>query len=492
MTPAERHEWLVCAESPAYLIHTYVVIYDATTRTWLPLHLWPAQVRVLRIVQQCQHVILLKARQIGMTWLVLAYALWMVLFQPGSTILLFSRRDDEAVDLLDFRLKGMFIRLPAWLRRPVAIVTDNNHQRALSSGSRALAFPPNAGDSYTATMAIIDEADLIPDLDRLMGSVEPTINAGGKLVLLSRPDKRKPTSPFKAMYRAAKTEQSSYTPIFLPWSARPGRDAAWYAAQQQQALTRPEGLDQLYEQYPATDAEALAPRQLDKRLAAAWLTACYRERPPITFDGAPALGSALRLYAAPVAGRRYTIGADPAEGNPTSDPSAATVVDAATGDEVASLAGQLEPAVFAAHLATLARTYGAGVLVERINHGHAVLLWLRDNAPDVQLIAGVDERPGWLSSSRGKALLYDAAAENLQAGDAGIATFTTYVQLASIEGSSLRAPTGEHDDHADSWALAQIARRYLPQPVAAPAVGGERPAYTPQPRSPIARLRGRR
>jgi len=50
---------------------------------------------------------------------------------------------------------------------------------ALANGSVARAFPTNAGDSYTATLAIVDEADLVPDLDRLMRSVKPTIDAGG-------------------------------------------------------------------------------------------------------------------------------------------------------------------------------------------------------------------------------------------------------------------------------------------------------------------------
>ena len=41
---------------------------------------------------------------------------------------------------------------------------------------------------------------------------------------------------------------------------------------------------------------------------------------------------------------RYVVGADPAEGNPTSDPSALEVLDADSGEEVASLAGRYEPA----------------------------------------------------------------------------------------------------------------------------------------------------
>ena len=65
------------------------------------------------------------------------------------------------------RLKGMHDHLPPWLQ-----VSDskggNAHDWPLPNGSRCLAFPTTAGDSYTASLAIVDEADL----DRRMRSGE--------------------------------------------------------------------------------------------------------------------------------------------------------------------------------------------------------------------------------------------------------------------------------------------------------------------------------
>src|SRR5262249_9200337 len=155
----------------------------------------------------------------------LAFALWLLLFYPVATILLFSRRDSEAVDLLKTRLRGMYDHLPEWLKVR-SFKVDNDHEWELSTGSRVLAFPTTAGDSYTATLAVVDEADLVPDLDALMRAVKPTVDAGGRMVLLSRADKSKPASPFKRIYQAAKTRSTARVPVFLPWFARPGRDAA--------------------------------------------------------------------------------------------------------------------------------------------------------------------------------------------------------------------------------------------------------------------------
>jgi hypothetical protein len=305
----------------------------------------------------------------------------------------------------------------------------------------------------------VDEADLVPDLDGLLRAVKPTTDAAGRLLLISRADKGKPESAFKRIYRAARAGESDWAPVFLPWHARPDRDAGWYEAQRRDVLARTGWTDDLYEQYPATDAEALAPRSADKRLPVEWLRRCYRPADPASLGkGAPALPG-LTVYAPPAAGRRYVVGADPAEGNPTSDDSALEVLDADSGEEAASLAGRFEPATFAAHVDVVGRWYNqAAVLVERNNHGHAVLLWLRDNSRLTRLY-GDDGKPGWNTTTKSKALLYDRGGEALRDGEVVIHGPETFAQLASVEGTSLRAPEGQNDDLATAFVLAVAGRR---------------------------------
>jgi hypothetical protein len=280
------------------------------------------------------------------------------------------------------------------------------------------------------------------------------------MVLLSRADKTKPLSPFKRIYTAARQGNNDWRAVFLPWHARPDRDEAWYERQRHDVLARTGSLDDLAEQYPATDAEALAPRMHDKRIPAVWLQHCFMELPLPSFlpEEAPAIPG-LKVFAAPEPGRKYVIGADPAEGNPTSDDSALCVLDADTGAQVAELAGKFEPSVFADYALQLAQWYNqAGVLVERNNHGHAVLLWLRDHGEGLQPLAGPDGKLGWLSSSLGKTQLYDKCADACKNSEVMLYSFYTYSQLVSIDGSTLRAPSGEHDDRADAFALACTAR----------------------------------
>lgn len=396
----------------------------------------------------------LKARQLGFTWVVLGWALYLMELRR-ATVLLFSQRDEEAKDLMD-RLTGMHRRLPAWLRQDE--ISASAHSLRLGNGAEAMAFPTTGGRSYTAQLVIVDEADHIPDLGKLMTAAQPAVADGGQIVLLSTADKGRPESPFKAVYRGARSGDNGYLPVFHGWQARPGRTPQWYAEQRRDTFARTGSLDDLHQEYPATDVEALSPRTLDKRLAPAWLEVVYAEKPLLaSARGMPSLPG-LEVYTVPRNGGRYVVGADPAEGNPQSDDSALEVLDADTGEECACLAGRYEPAVFAAYVDAVGRWYNyAPAMVERNNHGHAVLLWLRDNG-GIEMLKGLDDKEGWQTSTLTKARMYDATADAVRGGEVRLHSLATFHQLGSIEGATLRAPDGQKDDRATAFALACAGR----------------------------------
>lgn len=455
----QRAELLKCAASPSYFINTYVKIFDPEIKQWVAFELWPFQEECLELMRWVSEFLGLKSRQVGMTWLALAYGLWLMLFAPIAEVLLFSKREDEAIYLLsDERLRGMYNHLPDWMKAKAIIVDDKKHFR-LSNGSGARAFPSNAGDSYTATYAVVDEADLLSssDLSGLLGRVAPTVEAGGQIVVISRPDKSKPNSHFKNLYKDAVSGKNTWTAVFIPWHAHPGRDAAWYAKQKSNYR-----LDDLHEQYPATEGEALSARTSDKLLEEIWVTQCYTQKPVIPSEDlppeAPAI-SGLCIYALPERGRTYVIGIDPAEGKENSDDSAASIMDQETGEEVAHLSGKIYMSVLAGYVNQLGIWYNnAACMYERNNHGHACLVWMRDHSR-LSLLKGHDEDEGWLSNSKGKHLLYSETAEELKAGVPRINHPTTYFQLLSIERSTLRAPKQMHEDSSDAFALCIVARR---------------------------------
>ena len=490
-----------CAAKAVHFITTCCKIFDASKSRWIPFDLWSEQIEVTEMIVDNKQVIILKARQLGMTWLVLAYALWLMLFYPAAVILLYSLRDTEAVYLMsDDRLRGMFANLPPWMMMraidekkstedktvykwvSLSIEDDGGHLWKLGNGSVARCFPTTAGDSYTASLAVIDEADLVPDLNGLLLRIKPTIDMGGKLILLSKANKKEPKSEFKRIYKNAKTGQADgeqWASVFLPWHVRPQRTQEWYDNERRDIEKRTGSLDDLWENYPATDAEALAPKQLDKRIPFKWCQRVYIEEMPLTehvltdVPGVPYIPG-LRLYVLPQKHRRYCGGADPAEGNPTSDDSGFEIVDAHTGEQCAVFQGKFEPTVFALYIETISLFYNkASVLPERNNHGHAVIAVLKLNKK-ITVLNGDDGKPGWLDNQRGKTILYDHLADTIRTEDCILHDVATHDQITSIEGGTLSAPNGMMDDLSDAAALAQKARLLLPKPAVPPRTAAPR------------------
>ena len=109
-------------------------------------------------------------------------------------------------------------------------------------------------------------------------------------------------------------------------------------------------------------------------------------------------------------GREYVIGVDPAGGGVEGDYSCAEVIDRRLGTQCAELHGHYPPRELAQKLVELGKEYNTALLaVERNNHGHGVLAYLRNlEYPQVFMQKGQD---GWLTS----AVSRPAMIENLAA-----------------------------------------------------------------------------
>lgn len=457
-----------CKNSFEYFLSKYVQIYDSVTKSWIPFELWESQIPVAEDFQIHKKVIVLKARQLGLTWLCLGYALWLAVFHPIQNILLFSLREIEAKVLLsDERFEGMFHRLPLWMKPQ--IITNNGQEFTLINGSSVKAFPTSAGDSYSATLVIVDEADLVPNLNQLLRRAEPTIDAGGQIFLISRADKENPMSDFKQIFRSALEGEGGFHPIFLSWNAHPNRSVEWYETKKRATKKNTGSLDDLYEQYPASPTEALAAKELNARIPPRWIQKCLQEIKPLDVDVIENYIDVpnIQIFKLPEPNKLYYLGCDPAGGlekgdSPSKkrriDDSAISVIDE-FGEECALFYGKYEPGITASYLALIAEFYNnAEVMVLRRNHGHAVILKLRESYPHIELMYGSDKKAGWDETEKGKMQMYSKIAEDLRDGSITIHSTMVSTQLTSIESATLKAPEGMHDDCADSFTSANLAR----------------------------------
>ncbi|HZC44146.1 MAG TPA: terminase [Acidobacteriaceae bacterium] len=107
----------------------------------------------------------------------------------------------------------------------------------------------------------------------------------------------------------------------------------------------------------------------------------------------------LWIWYPPQPGRKYVVGVDPAGGGADGDYAAVQVIEQSSGLQCAELRGHLAPRELAKHCAELAKEYyQANLVVERNNHGMAVLAYLTT----IERYAPIYEQrgqAGWLTTA---------------------------------------------------------------------------------------------
>jgi hypothetical protein len=471
-------EYRKFAIDAAYFIHTCLVIDDAQGHGdgsgTMRFELWPAQAPLAWELMTERLAIILKARQLGISWLCCAFELWRCLFMPGQAVLLFSIGEDEAKELLR-RVRLMYERMPTWLQAQCPLARDpNTSEMEWANGSRVRSLPSSRvkGSSFTASSVLLDEFAKVGFADDLLASVKPTIDSGGQLIIVSTAFGI--GGKFHALWTKASAHQNAFRPIFLPWWARPGRDQAWYARQ----LAEETDPDRVKENYPANANEAF--RVSGRvRFRPQWIAA---QSANIWPEGLPAqaLSNAnldsvnlslrdlpsLVVYQLPEKGRTYVVGADVAEGLEHGDFSTAVVIDEQSWVEMATIHGHWEPDEFAQYLAVLSWTYNdARIAPERNNHGHAVIAIL-GTLPSARIFIGQSGRYGWLTNAQTKPAAVDILAEALRDGLVTVRTQATLNELQSYRtepNGNTSAPEGYFDDRVMAWAIAlSVAREPRP------------------------------
>ena len=187
------------------------------------------------------------------------------------------------------------------------------------------------------------------------------------------------------------------------------------------------------------------------------------------------LMSMLLVWELPDPDEDYAIGADIAEGLEHGDRSSLDVIKRSTGEQVAHWFGHLDADRFAQLLAHVGKWYGnAYIGPERNNHGHAVLLKLRDIYPVRRIYAeeyidrdNDDDTPrlGWYTTRQSKPILSEGLKTLLRERCAGIRWIGTVTEATSYvydAKGSMNAQEGCFDDQLMSYMIAQEMRARMP------------------------------
>ena len=129
--------------------------------------------------------IILKARQVGYSQVFALDALYTAIHRPESTILLVSRSQDLAVNLLRYCYQAY-----NGLKNAPNLIIENAGEAGFDNGSRIKSIPANrsTGRGFAATDVYLDEFAYAAYADDIYQSVSPTISQGGRMTIASTPN----------------------------------------------------------------------------------------------------------------------------------------------------------------------------------------------------------------------------------------------------------------------------------------------------------------
>lgn len=223
-----KQEYIKCLSNAEYFIQKYVYI-QMTNGGRGKFMLYAFQKKLLYLMNTKDRLIILKSRQLGITTLSAAYALWLMMFKRDQSILALAPDQDKARAILD-KISFAYDELPSWLLTLAdAHSTENNKLRiTLSNGSKAQAASgsPKASRGKTATFLVLDEAAFIDtEPEATWAAAQQTLSTGGTAILLSTPNGT--GNIFNKLYTEAEMGENEFVPVKLKWNVHPDRDQAW-------------------------------------------------------------------------------------------------------------------------------------------------------------------------------------------------------------------------------------------------------------------------
>lgn len=214
-----RAEVLRCGRNPIYYIEKYVKIRHPI-RGLIPFSLFPYQKQLIKnFLSEGRFDIVLKARQLGITEVTAAFVSWLIMFYREKTVLNISTKEKTAASFIK-KVKTALEHVPPFLKI-AKITTDNLLTLELNNGSRVEALPSSedAGRSSAVSFLFIDEAAFIRHIEPIWASIYPTIQTGGRCVVVSTPNGV--GGVFYRLYTEAENGVNSFRQTRLMWWEHP-------------------------------------------------------------------------------------------------------------------------------------------------------------------------------------------------------------------------------------------------------------------------------
>ena len=357
------NEILKCGKDPSYFINRYVQIQHPM-KGRIQFHTFPFQDDCLQAFNDHRFNVVVKSRQLGLSTLSAAYAVWMALFRKDKSILVIATKLAVSQNFIK-KVKVALSAIPKWLWI-TEITTKNTQAIEFSNGSMIKAVPTSddAGRSEALSLLIVDEAAFIRNFDELWKGLYPTLSTGGRAILVSTPNGT--GGQYYDIYHGAEEGNNEFNAIKLPWDVHPERDDDWFEKEAKN-LNKQQIAQELLCDFQASGDTFLTSEDIQKLR--------MRIKTPIE-KWWPENGVWVWKYH--LNGHKYVISADVARGD-GKDYSTFHVIDTSESEVVAEFKGKIPPDQLAVLLAEAGKRYGEALICPESNtYGYAVLMKLRE------------------------------------------------------------------------------------------------------------------
>lgn len=261
------------SKSDFYFVENYVWIEnkeDTSYTNKILFKLWPAQKEAWRTIRDNQKTIVPKARQIGITWLVLSYAVRKLIQVKGYKAVILSQSLEYATDAIG-RVEFILTNLPNWycqkktkhnmtvkdiwlfeattkyvkIWHPLEVGRPREYSEITARPSTKA-----AGRSLTADLLIFDEWAYHEEATKVFDAAYPIINSKTGNTKFIGVSTNQRGSFFEQVIQ--EREDRKFELVFIPWNADPGRTQEWY---ENTKSTLP---DSYMQEYPSTLEECMS------------------------------------------------------------------------------------------------------------------------------------------------------------------------------------------------------------------------------------------
>lgn len=446
----------------------------------VPMQEWPHILQAIEVLSTDQLIVWAKCRQIGITTILAAYAVWHAMFTPRALVVIFSRNQQQSYAFLQ-KARDIYLSLPDELKIGLT-VPDNREQMTFVNGSEIQAFPStvDAARGLTPTLVVMDEADYHEYIEAGYAAVRPGIsNNHGQMVITSTVSAYKMSSFFQRLYQDS--PGNGFKRLFFGWRVHPDRSDTWYEEERRTY----QDLALFQKEFPATEEEAFAPAKaiaaFDLEVLAQMKKRCMTPLDVLTMQN----GVKANIYQEFQPGIRYAAATDTSHGT-GQDYAVTVLMDTINGCVVADIMSSvINGPQLAIASVELLNMYDSPIWGIEDNDWGITTINEAQNLRYKRLYQHEKGRPGWHTwdtQGHPKGSRFQIWGDLIEAinhrritifNEEGLAQFFTVIRNPDKNGR-IEAQQGAHDDYPMAMVIA-----YQLKDQARPAAGARGKRYEP-------------